>query len=190
MSKVQEYVELATRKTSEVDFKYFLDNIFKHTLVWEGVKDIKKGGSLHNVAGDPGGATIWGIAYNKNKELFSTFAEFKDLDYKEAGAIAYIRYYKAIQAFVLPGESRLMYFDTAYNIGNMAAIKMMQRCCGFQNPDGIIGPMTREKMKFVSEECLVEKRKSFYIQLVKNKASFSKFLKGWLNRIAGIAKVN
>jgi murein L,D-transpeptidase YcbB/YkuD len=49
-----------------------------------------------------------------------------------------------------------MYFDiTQY--GNMRAIKLMQGCAGVPQ-DGLIGPMTREKMKFVTEECLYNAR--------------------------------
>jgi lysozyme family protein len=36
-----------------------------------------------------------------------------------------------------------MYFDIAYNMGNMRAIKLMQGCAGVPQ-DGLIGPMTRK----------------------------------------------
>ena len=34
------------------------EKMYKKTLKWEG------GGKLHNIKGDTGGWTIWGIAYN------------------------------------------------------------------------------------------------------------------------------
>jgi lysozyme family protein len=185
---IKDYMRLAKANTTVArEFELFKSRIFNHTLKWEGVFDIKKGGTLHNVKGDSGGWTIWGIAYNYNKEIFIDLADFKDTTYEEAAAIAYIKYYRAIQAFILPEESRLMYFDTAYNMGNMRAIKIMQECAGV-TADGIIGPITREKMAHVCEECLYRKRDTVYNSLVRANRSLGKFLKGWLNRSAAIFK--
>lgn len=188
--KVKEYVRLATiSPTMTKEFENFKKNIFVHTLKWEGVADINKGGNLHNVAGDTGGYTLWGIAYNHGKDMFDNFDDFKDTTYDEAAAIAFIRYYRAIQAFVLPASAQLMYFDMAYNMGSMRAIKIMQKCAGV-GADGVIGPVTREKMKFVTEDCLYQERTKFYNQLVVANRKMGKFLKGWLNRTVAIFKVN
>lgn len=192
MSKlmISDYVRLAkATPTVEKEFEYFKENIFNRTLVWEGVKNPKAGGNLHNVAGDSGGWTLWGIAYNHNKEMFKNFDDFRDTTYEEAAAIAYVKYYRAISAFILPLEARLMYFDTAYNMGNLRAIRIMQKCAGV-NPDGVIGPVTRERMQYVSEECLYRERNSMYNQLVRANRTLGKFLKGWLNRSTAIFKVN
>lgn len=187
--KVQDYLRLAkTTPTVEKEFEIFKEHFFPRTLVWEGVKNPKAGGNLHNVAGDSGGWTLWGIAYNHNKEIFKSFDDFKDTTYEEAAAIAYTKYYRAISAFILPFEARLMYFDTAYNMGNMRAIKIMQKCAGVK-PDGIIGPATREKMIHVTEECLYNERNSVYNQLVRANVKLGKFLKGWLNRSTAIFKI-
>ena len=104
MSKlmISDYVRLAkATPTVEKEFEYFKENIFNRTLVWEGVKNPKAGGNLHNVAGDSGGWTLWGIAYNHNKEMFKNFDDFRDTTYEEAAAIAYVKYYRAISAFIL-----------------------------------------------------------------------------------------
>ena len=187
---IEDYVRLAkATPTVAKEFEYFKQSIFNQTLVWEGVKDIKKGGKLHNVAGDSGGWTLWGIAYNHNTEMFKNFDDFKDTTYEEAAALAYTKYYRAINAFILPLNARLMYFDTAYNMGTMRAIKIMQKCAGVPD-DGIIGPMTREKMQYVTEECLYNARNTFYNQLVKANYKMGKFLKGWLGRSTAIFKVD
>jgi lysozyme family protein len=184
-----DYLRLArANPTVEKEFEYFKESIFNRTLVWEGVPNPKAGGNLHNVAGDSGGWTLWGIAYNHNKQLFKNFDDFKDTTYEEAAAIAYTKYYRAINAFILPLESRLMYFDTAYNMGNARAIRIMQGCAGVPQ-DGIIGPVTREKMQYVTEECLYKARNTTYNQLVKANVTLKKFLKGWLNRSTAIFKV-
>ena len=186
--RIEDYVRLAkATPTVAKEFEYFKQSIFNQTLVWEGVKDIKKGGKLHNVAGDSGGWTLWGIAYNHNTEMFKNFDDFKDTTYEEAAALAYTKYYRAINAFILPLNARLMYFDTAYNMGTMRAIKLMQKCAGVPT-DGIIGPMTREKMQYVTEECLYNARNTFYNQLVKANYKLNKFLKGWLSRSTAIFK--
>lgn len=186
---IADYLRLAkANPTVEKEFEYFKEHVFNRTLVWEGVRNPKAGGNLHNVAGDSGGWTLWGIAYNHNKEMFKNFDDFKDTTYEEAAAIAYTKYYRAINAFILPLESRLMYFDTAYNMGNARAIRIMQRCAGVP-ADGIIGPATREKMQYVTEECLYQARNTAYHSLVRANKSLGKFLKGWLNRSTAIFKI-
>lgn len=186
---MEDYLRLAkANPTVTKEFEYFKEFVFNRTLVWEGVTNPKAGGSLHNVAGDSGGWTLWGIAYNHNKELFKNFDDFKDTTYEEAAAIAYTKYYRAINAFILPLEARLMYFDIAYNMGNSRAIKLMQGCAKVPQ-DGVIGPATREKMQYVTEECLYNARNTTYNQLVKANVSLGKFLKGWLNRSTAIFKV-
>ena len=187
-TSINDYLRLAKANTTvEREFEQFKKNIFLHTLKWEGVKNISNGGHLHNVKNDDGGYTLWGIAFNKNRDLFDNFDDFKDTTYEEAAAIAYIKYYRAIGAFILPESARLMYFDIAYNMGNIRAIKIMQSCAGVTQ-DGLIGPVTREKMLHITEECLYTKRNSTYNQLVRANIKLSKFLKGWLNRSLSIFK--
>jgi lysozyme family protein len=186
---IADYLRLAkANPTVEKEFQYFKEYIFNRTLVWEGVPNPKAGGNLHNVAGDTGGWTLWGIAYNHNKEMFKNFDDFKDTTYEEAAAIAYTKYYRAINAFILPLESRLMYFDIAYNMGNNRAIKLMQGCAKVP-ADGIIGPATREKMQYVTEECLYLARNTTYNNLVRANIKLKKFLKGWLNRLIAIFNI-
>jgi lysozyme family protein len=186
---MEDYLRLAkANPTVEKEFDYFKEFIFNRTLVWEGVTNPKAGGKLHNVAGDSGGWTLWGIAYNHNTESFKNFDDFKDTTYEEAAAMAYTKYYRAINAFILPLEARLMYFDIAYNMGNSRAIKLMQGCAKVPQ-DGIIGPATREKMQYVTEECLYNARNTTYNNLVRANKVLAKFLKGWLNRSTAIFKV-
>ena len=73
-------------------------------------------------------------------------------------------------------------------MGNARAIKLMQRCAKVPD-DGIIGPATREKMQYVTEECLYNARNTTYNNLVKANKTLAKFLKGWLNRSLAIFKI-
>ena len=182
-TKVEDYVRLAkANSTVEREFEYFKLSIFNETLKWEG------GSKLHKVSGDSGGWTKWGITYNHNTQVFKNFDDFKDTTYEEAAAIAYIKYYRAVQAFILPLNARLMYFDMAYNLGNNRAIKIVQKCAGVPQ-DGIIGPVTRDKMQYITEDCLYKERNSFYNSLVKSNKTLAKFLKGWLNRSTAIFNI-
>lgn len=182
MTLISEYVQRANAGQYKMQFQWFKENIFKHTLRWEG------GSKLHKVSGDSGGWTIYGIAFNKNKGLFKDLADFKDTTYDEAAAVAFIKYYLSAGADKVPESAALMYFDIAYNMGVSRAIKIAQKCVG-ATPDGIIGPITKSKLCLVDEECLYEERVKFYNYLIRKKRQLAKFFKGWMNRTNDIFKV-
>ena len=165
-------------KTPE-EFKFFRDKVFPIVMKWEG------GGKLHNVANDSGGFTLWGIAFNYWKHLFTDFNDFKDTTLEEASYIAFVKFYLPIRADAMPYDTKLYYFDMAYNMGTSRAIKIMQQCAGVKD-DGVIGMITLSKMKNVTEACLKAKRDSFYNNIVSANYKMNKFLKGWLNRSKSI----
>ncbi len=179
--KLLDIISKCQQPEIKADFDFFKANVYKHTLLWEG------GDKLHNVEGDTGGWTKYGVAFNKNKDLFDTLEDFKDTTYDEASALAFMNYFLAIHAPSVPKEAQLMYFDFAYNCGPGAAIKMMQRSLGLTD-DGGIGPITKSKMNAVTKQGLYEQRKAYYNRLVEKNASQSKFLKGWMNRADDILK--
>ena len=168
------FINKANENKSEFD--YFLKHIFPVTMLWEG------GGKLHNVAGDAGGWTIWGIAYNYNKKYFDSLADFKNTTQEEAAAFAFVNYYLPLNPSYLPTKCKLMAFDTAYNMGTARAIQYIQGCAGVV-VDGQIGNKTRAAMNNVTLECLFIKRRNFY-----NAKSSSKFYKGWMNRLNDVMK--
>ena len=176
---------LEANKNSETRkyFQEFKNDIFKHTLKWEG------GAKLHNVVGDSGGWTLYGIAYNYNKEIFNNFDDFKDTTYEEAAAIAYVKYYLKAEVYRVPKNCRLVYFDTAYNTGVSRAVKIMQKCIGV-TADGNIGPITRGRMMMCNELCLFEGRNGWYNYLVRTNSKFLKFIKGWMNRSKAIFDID
>lgn len=162
-------------KDHQSEFDFFKTKIFPIVMQWEG------GGKLHNVDGDSGGWTIWGVTWNNWKHLFTDFNDFKDTTRDEAAYIAFVKFYLAIRAEKMPYDTKLYYFDMAYNLGTSRAIKIMQKCAGV-TADGIIGAVTISKMINVTELCLKQKRESYYNSLV----SLKKFLKGWLNRSVSV----
>lgn len=158
-----------------LDFELFLNEFFPIVMRWEG------GDKLHKIAGDSGGWTLFGIAYNHNKFLFKDFNDFKDTTREEASYIAFVKYYLASKTQYMNHDAKLYYFDMAYNMGVSRAIKIMQQCAGVK-ADGIVGNITKSKMPEVTECCLYIRRNKFYNRLVTQNYKFRKFIKGWLNR--------
>ena len=174
---LQYYKNIVRNYQSE--FEFFKSKVFPIVMQWEG------GGKLHNVAGDSGGFTIWGLTWNNLKSLFTNFDDFKDTTRDEASYIAFVKYYLPIQADKMPYDTKLYYFDMAYNMGTSRAIKIMQKCAGVK-ADGIIGAITISQMHKVTETALKTEREKTYNQLVAANRTLSKFLKGWFNRSKSI----
>lgn len=158
----------------KTEFAYFLKNIFPVAMFWEG------GGKYHNVKGDTGGATVWGIAYNKNKQHFDSPEDHKNTTEEEAAAFAFVEYYLPLKPHLLACNVKLYAFDIAYNMGVGRAKIFMQTCAGVAT-DGIIGPKTEAVLHKVTVDCLHKLRVNHYHAIAKN-GSNAKFLKGWLNR--------
>ncbi len=165
------------------EFEAFKQNIFRHTLVWEG------GSTLHKKSGDSGGWTKYGIAWHYNQDLFSSLEEFKLMTYEEAAAIAFVRYYLSIQADKVPRAVRLMYFDMAFNMGRRTAIKLLQRTIGV-HADGIFGKITERYAPSATLEKLTAKRINRYNYLVSQNPRLKKFYDGWINRTNAIQQAS
>ena len=145
------FIKKANEHTTE--FNMFKKDIFPVIMIWEG------GGKLHTVPGDSGGQTIYGIAYNKNKQHFTSLADHARTTYDEAAAFAFVEYYLKLSPEFLPCGVKLYLFDIAYNMGVSRAKTMLQSCIGVK-ADGIIGPATKAKMKDLKLDCLHNSRVS------------------------------
>ena len=168
-----------TANAHKTEFEYFLKNIFPVAMIWEG------GGKLHNVPGDSGGQTIWGIAYNKNKQYFSSLKDHADTTKEEAAAFAFVEYYLPLKPAFLPCKTKLYAFDISYNMGVGRAKIFIQKAIGV-NSDGIFGPQTEKAMSKLTVEALHKLRVDFYNSIAKG--SQAKFLNGWLNRARDVYK--
>lgn len=162
-------------------FEKFKKDIFPVTMRWEG------GGKLHNVSGDSGGWTKYGIAYNYHKKYFSSFEEFKNMKEHQAAALMFVIFFLGSKAHLLPCEAQHYYYDMAVNLGVNRTVKYMQRCAGVTS-DGIIGPNTLYNMKKVTKQCLHQRRVAWYNYLGAQ-SRYKKFHKGWLNRANAIYKL-
>lgn len=150
-------------------------DIYNEILKWEG------GDKLHNVSGDSGGWTKYGIAYNYNKQHFNSLEDFKKMTFEKASEITYDNYYKPLQLDLVNKESQAMLFDMAFNMGTKKAIILAQRALGIVD-DGVVGNKTKTALQSLKKEDLYNERVKFYNTIVKNNPTQKKFLKGWLNR--------
>lgn len=177
---MQKYIDIA--EANPVEFKFFLEKVFPYTMKWEG------GGKLHNVAGDSGGWTIYGIAWNYNKQYFKDFNDFKNITEEHAAMFAFANYYLKIAPGSLATNVKLLAFDIAYNMGVGKAVQYIQECAGV-TADGIIGPNTKKNMSKVTLECLQGKRVAYY-NILNKQIKFQKFYKGWMNRANDIYSIS
>lgn len=149
--------------------------IYKHTLKWEG------GEKLHNVSGDSGGWTKYGISYNFNKKYFKSLDDFKNMTFEQACEIAYNNYYLPLDLGTVNPKAQAMLFDIAFNMGVKRAVILAQRALGLLD-DGIVGKNTRSALHKLDKVKMNNERVKYFNAIVKNNPSQSKFLKGWLNR--------
>lgn len=157
--------------------------IFKHTLKWEG------GDKLHNISGDSGGWTKYGISYNNNKHHFKGLDDFKQMSFEKASEIAYNNYYLPLDLGIVNKPVQAMLFDIAFNMGVRRAIILSQRALGLVD-DGIIGKNTRSALHRLDKVSLNNERVKYFKAIVRNNPSQNKFLKGWLNRADYFLKTN
>lgn len=157
--------------------------LYRHVLKWEG------GDKLHNVSGDTGGWTKYGIAYNYNKQHFKSLDDFKDLTFDEASEITYKNYYLPLNLNLVKSESQAMLFDIAFNMGVKRAIILAQRALDITD-DGIAGKNTIANLPKLDKKKLYDERVKYYNAIVKNNPTQKKFLKGWLNRSGYYLKNN
>ena len=158
------------------------------TMSWEG------GGKLHEVPGDPGGKTRYGLSQRSYPNL-----NLENLTPGMAQTIARQDYWDKVKADQMPRALRWHIFDMAFNAGPKTAIVLLQRSINlcrqahgtfdYLKEDGIIGPLTLAG----SEEDLPGRlarvyrayRIEHYIMLAETQLQLPKFIHGWLRRAEG-----
>lgn len=165
-------------------------------LVWAFLQRWEGGGRFHEVAGDPGGATKWGISFrfienlpvkdaDINRDGVVNWRDVFDLE-EHAALELYERYFWApLRCHELNPVLSFALFDTAVNCGRSRAVRWLQHCAGAQ-VDGIIGPRTVEAAQVAPSVlacCVLNNRDRHYQRLVNaDHARFGRFLAGWNNR--------
>lgn len=137
-----------------------------------------------NEDNDPGGLTKWGIDQRSHPHL-----DIENLSLQDATDIYKKEYWDKYRCGELEWPLNAVYFDGCVNMGAGQITKLLQRVVGAAD-DGALGPNTRAAVnaacKVRSTEVvamqLIDKKKEFYKDLVKEKPKYAKFLDGWLNR--------
>lgn len=176
----------------------------KHTAVWEG--------GFANDPVDPGGATNYGVSlrwlksigFDVNCDGKIDINDIKKLTKEQVAELFRVHFWHDLRLDDLPPIVAIVQYDCAVNTGPGRASKILQSACnGYAGSliqvDGIIGPITRarvkgicvgdpEKERFLALRTL-ELRRKFYADLVRQNPKTSKFSKGWGNRVDALEKV-
>ena len=134
----------------DISLKHFDDYSYFIKTLWNPLMLVEGGAKLHKVSLDSGGYTKYGIAYNKNKELFDNLEEFKTLTESDAQLIAFALYYVNSYTHLVSKDAKDMYFDMAFNMGVPRTIKIAQKILKLTQ-DGICGVVTQSKLKELTE---------------------------------------
>ena len=163
--------------------KEFL-SAWEKTMRWEG------GAVAHNVSGDTGGWTKYGISQKAYPKL-----DIKNLSARDAIELAYYDYWALMQCDKIAEYSPIAaghVFDIGFNMGHRWGIKMLQRAINqlhnakVLKDDGIYGRLTHAELQCVNPESLNNALRHVRIKRFKWLATVNpinrKFLKGWTNR--------
>lgn len=168
-------------------FKECLKVILKH-----------EGGFVDN-KNDRGGRTNFGITqkvYDEfNASRDKSLKDVREITSDEVGDIYYTSYWLPASCDNLPKPLDILVFDFAVNSGVRRATRTLQLCLGV-SVDGSIGKQTLAAVTKIQEsgklpelcEKYMEARSEFFKSIVARDSSQQVFLKGWLNRIAGLEK--
>ena len=173
---------------------------YRFTQRWEG------GGKYHEVEGDPGGPTNYGVSYRFLKDLplklsdinedgRITWKDVSDLTETHAQSIFKLYFWDNLSLSQIQAPPlSVTLFDTAVNCGRTRTVKWLQRLIGNGlSVDGDMGPMT---VKAARSLCrlgtvpsrllrisLLQTRRLHYHELTYASEDMRKFLKGWINRV-------
>jgi len=137
-------------------------------------------GGYSNVAGDPGGETMFGIT--KRVAVANGYTEeMKALPLERAKAIAKAQYWDRYHCDELPYEIAFQMFDAAYNGGY--PVKWLQQAAKVR-PDGIIGPGTVRAVNEADPDKIILRFDAYRLQYLASLTTWASFGRGWANRIA------
>jgi lysozyme family protein len=143
------------------------------------------GQPFHITAGDPGGATTWGVTratLSRWRHSPASLDDVKALTITEARKIYKAWYYDTISGDDLPAGVDLMVFDHGVVAGEVCSAKLLQKALNVE-ADGAIGQITMAAVNAVPPAALVSRLRTYQEQDFKLKSDFYAFGHGWLNRL-------
>ena len=120
-------------------------------------------GGYSNDPSDPGGETKWGISKRAHPE-----EDIEHLTPERAAQLYADEYWSPLGCDNIPYPFNVVVFDTAVNCGPKRAADWCQACA--------------------TPEAFLERRKQHYYSIINKNPTSSKYLRGWLNRIADLQK--
>ena len=147
-----------------------------------GTKELNKKVGYVNDPDDSGGETKFGISHNNE-----TSVDIKTLDLATAIKIYESHYWAMNHCDKLPFPVNIIHMDAAVNTGCNRATKMLQEAAKCVPVDGSFGPKTMTTVLKLDPKqlasAMLDIREQFYRNLVAQKPTQAKFLKGWLSRV-------
>jgi len=162
-----------------------------------------EGSAYENVPGDAGGPTKYGITlqdwktygYDKNHDGLINAEDVKLISLEDAKPLIKGEYWDVLKADDIKSQSVAeAIVDFGYNAGRSNVARKVQKILNISKPDGIFGPITIAKINQTDSKTLFESikqvRTQYYLDIVNDKPSQQKFLKGWLNRVNSLGFVS
>ena len=165
------------------------DQAFDQLMGWEG------GGVLHEVEGDWGGATKWGISQRSYPML-----DIPNLTEDDAKDLLWAKYWNTVRASQIAPELRWDVFDFGVNAGYRISARTLQKSINLcrrargdrRHPlkvDGDVGSLTLEGAREEEPERLLRVFRAYrtkhYMKLAEEYRGQAKFIHGWLRRAEG-----
>ena len=138
-------------------------------------------GGYVNDPDDPGGETNFGIAKRSHPDV-----DIANLTKEDAKEIYKEVYWDKNKVEKVPEQLRHIYFDMCVNMGRSRAGRIVQRAANNKGHDllvdGVLGPITLDKISNVELERVRAFRIKYYADLVTKKPDLEKFYFGWFRR--------
>jgi type VI secretion system secreted protein VgrG len=163
---------------------------------------VLEGSVFEDVAGDSGGATKYGLTLDdlqefhldENGDGIIDVNDIKLLTRTDAGRVLKKLYWDYYYTDTILNQSVGEYVaDAGLNQGRVLMTKYIQTIIGV-TVDGKFGPNTLKVLNNFNQQDFFNKFKSMRIQrynnIVANRPSQNKFLKGWINRVNAIPFFN
>ena len=155
---------------------------------------LKHEGLYSNHPKDPGSSTMMGISLrflkmkgiDINNDGDINIKDIKELTVEKASELYYKHFWLPMNIDKIPNDLlKLHLFDMGVNAGTKTAIKILQDLLNV-SIDGIIGNQTLEAIEDYDSNIVADfanKRKEYYIKIIKRNPELSVFKKGWFNRV-------
>lgn len=145
-------------------------------------KVIQNEGGYVNDPDDPGGETKYGISkkYHPSEDIFN-------LTKTRAKEIYYAKYWIPSRCSDLPENIRYLHMDTAVHMGNVTAIKLLQKTIGVKI-DGVFGEKTKRAAVDANIYVYAYHKMIAYLVRVLKEPKKSKYLEGWLIRLKKVTE--